>query len=731
MENNLLKQLSDIHKLQQEISSPKSSTPINDEDDYQQRIKELQRMLDTFTSEKQQLLIAHTEAMDKMQYEAEKEKERIVQIQTEHNKAIMKLTKELESSKMALEQYKNDAQSLEVQLHVLQQEVKTKERELQLSRAKQQRKVLPILPSENKEISRLKEENDFLLKDIKAKAMEIERIQELHKCEQEKYEAELKRKQQEYQEEYKRKTEDAESKISALKNRMSEEQASTKARCNIQVESTQQELKSCQLTIEKLRDRVDTAEKQSEQLLYELSQQKDLVKIKEHQLEELQRMQKTYQDEMCCIKQDKQQLELQLTQQIHQLQMKQAETKVVEEVAVMDIDCPLQADMAAIPAMSPSRQSSHSDHSYHAEIVSQMKKQLEDLQMCLIQQHTTSGKKNGNELTLVQELLEINASLKEHLQREQKERVKELAALGEKDLKMQALTESEKKHRLQENNAVMKRLEQNLQFLQQKSEECICSISDKIQAANARLMERMKKKKVCETGSRNYISRAEVSCKPKDEHLHFTQDRQRMHERDLQHSVTVKKSDISVWDKPLFTSHQTQVPCNMVQEPLVVMKNAESCHSGSVQEEDEDVIDGNETDGQLVESQKENCRKEAEQEIQGKTPEYMVHFQKAIKCPEPSTCITDLEVGEPLHKAQHTAVNETVIMMQSVDTTMQQDYAVTSREHQELKPEKKVRCLYPHPHETGYWTFYVCVRYGGIDRFTHTNVNAEMKHGCE
>jgi hypothetical protein len=673
MEYNLLKQLSDIHKLQNEVSSNMNSSSTSllelttgaavqadqkseTDTDYQHRIHSLQHKIDVFTTEKEHLLTAHREAMDKM---AEEEK-KVIETETEHNKAILRLTKELKSSKMALEQYKNDAQSLEVQLNELQQEVKTKDRELQILQGKQQRKVLPILPSENKEFSRLKEEKECLLKDIQVKSAEIERMQELQTTELERYEADLERERQDCQDKLETVTKDAERKIIAFKTKMSEEQALFKMRCNIQVESTQQELKSCQFTLKKLKGIVETAEKQSEHLLFQLSQQRDAVKVKESRIEELENMQKQYQDEISSIQQDKQELELHLNEHINQLQselqivkseLRLGQTGVVETVP--DITCSFEVQMPHTPVIT-SRQSFHSDLAYNVEIVSQMKEQLEDLQMCLVQQNSYSSTKN--ELALVQQLLEINTSLKEHLERERTERLKEIATLEDKDLQIQALARGEEEYRACLNDSILKGLERDLYNFQQQSEARLSSFSEKLKVANASVLsfiERMKKNRESIVRAETFTSDelhksqvAEVCCRSEN-------DRQRRkHEEELDHLVTDKKREITEFDEQLFQEEAADI--SGPRYPVHMKNDSFSISSGS--EVHRDVTDGNET-----------------------------HEEIKMRVPENSAHRSPVEINNNPRIPVYESVE---VLMQYDDTALQHDFMVTNK-HPQDQPEQK------------------------------------------
>ena len=691
MGKNLFKQLSDIHKLQHELSSNSMSpnyvtsqqeSTKDDEDlqgplkgpdiNYKQKLSVLQHKIDILVSDKQQLLVVHKEAMDKIRSEAEKEKQKVIETEAEHQKKVLRLTTELSSSKMALEHYKNDAQSLEVQLHQLQQEVKAKERELQVFRGKQQRKVFPAVPSENKEYLRLREENESLQKDIQFKSAEMERIPAFHNFHLVKYEAEMEKERQEYQNELQRVTEDAESKISTLKTKMSEQQVLIKMRYNIQLESTQQELKSCQLTMNKLMDRAEEAEKQSEHLLFELSQQRDVVRVKESHIEELQGMQKRCQDEVRSVEKEKQAIELQLREQIKQLcselqivKSQLSKTRVVEKVDVPDINCPLEAEVPDTPVMSPSRQSFHSDLTSHAEIISQMKEQLEDLKMCLVQQNSSSMKKN--ELTLVQELLEANARLKENLEREQ--RLKELGTL-EKDFEIQALAEREKEYHLQGIcfNTV-KGFEQNLQIFQGESEARICLISEKIKVANATVLSLMEKVKETCIGAHNHEQLAEVSSRPENTTVDLLP---KTSQNEQQHLLADESGEINELHEPLFNPPQMEVASRNVQGYPVEMKNVSPCMISVCG----DVTDGNVTEGQENEMQQDVHKENMP--------------RQSILVREGNTTIQQEVVNEPVEA-----------LMEYMDMASKNDFVVTNvHQDEQLEAEQQTEVEKVFAHST-------------------------------
>jgi hypothetical protein len=512
LENTENEQLRDVHKLRDKLcnaatagsptdygclSRESDAEPLDDSEgegteldenspDYQQLFYQLQHELDVSATEKKKMLITHTEALNKVQSEAEEEKQRLFSSESEQNKTILRLRKELHSSQMALEQYKNDAHSLEVQLQMLQQEIEVKDREMQLLQGRQQRKILPILPSqtvENKELTRIKEEKKSLQETINAKVAEFERHLQNEAIHRKKCEALLEERQREHQEELTKTKEGAERKVLTFQKMLSSEQTANRIRSEIQVERAEKQVKAGHFSIRNLEEKVELAEKQCKILLLELSQQKDEAQKQERQITELQDIQRKVREELFVMAREKRELEIHLEHQLHtQIAQVQSELeqKVVEEVAMEDIDLPLEGLSLTMPLRPSSRQSYQYNHE---EIVVQMKEQLDNLQMSLLQQHDSFSK--TNELTLVQQLLQTNLALKQSLEQEQKDRQREFAALNSEIETLQRRMKNDRLKVATFNNNVSEKLEKALKSLQQRTEACICTSLAKVEAASA------------------------------------------------------------------------------------------------------------------------------------------------------------------------------------------------------------------------------------------------------
>ena len=693
MESNLLKQLSDIRTLQhwletggmgqnqRESITAAKHVPVealiseggesaNTSLDYQ---NELQHKLDIMTSEKQKLLFAHEVEMQKTHSEAKKERKKCLKIENEHNRTIVRLQKELHSSQMALEQYKNDAQSLEVQLSVFQHEIKCKDKELKYLQERQQRKVLPIVPShtlEDKELSRLEKQNERLLNEIQVKVAEIERIQGLLECQQEIYENELERQTQEKLE---RMRNDADSKATAVETRTTRELALCVKHHNIHVENDEQDMKA---SLKKFNDRVETAEKKSED---HLLQQNELVKLQQSEIEELQSKQIRAQEEISCIEREKQKLKSQLIEKINledhlrsdlekvKSQLYQKQISVLEE---QDVNSPVETQLMAKPVLSPNRQSVHSDNTFHAEIVAQMKEMLEDLQMCLVLQDSSSCKKN--KLTLVHELLEANATLKENLEREQNERIKELVTLDEKDSRME-VTERENNYHLQRNhclNSAVKNLERDIALLEHQLEACIHSFSEKIGAANASIAQLIERLKVNEEYSKhaqvsqaqferdNYMYKADIPCDKQQQMYH--------------HSLNVNELSVSEPSKFLVVAHSSLTTGDDVCEHFMLTHTDGKRRISSrsmTHVNHRNLTYENGAKEQVLGLYKNGERgKQQGAEIQSnmqKLTEEICHLKEDI-------CIREREIVELQHKLE-TVVNEPVeVVVQYLDVTPQE-----------------------------------------------------------
>lgn len=560
--------------------------------DHQQLLKELQNEVDASRGAMNQMKTVHKEEMVRMKLEAGEERQKYLAYEDEQNKILMRLEKELRSSQLALEQYKHDALSLEDQLQKSRQIMKTKERELQLLQGRPQRKTLPLLPGQaldKEELMRLSEDNKKLQEDIRSMRAELEKVQEkeLQKRESQlvQHEAELEEMRHDYLLKLAVAREDGENKAAAMRTLMEKELRMSKERCEIQVEGAQQELKVSQLTIMQLNGKLELAEKQCESLLHNVSQHRDTAAIQASLIVELEERQVRLQEELSHVQRDKQERDSQLVQQadkeqelysqLGQLQslLKQSQSRqaaLAEEIAMEETDCPLEAIPLTSPTMSPSRRSFQSDHSFHEEIVTQMKSQLEDLQMCLVQQHSSPSK--VNELTLVQELLGTNSALQANLEREQAERKRELVVLERKDLQIITLMEKMEEYHselVNFKNAMLETFEQALKSLQQRSDASIHKSSSKLEAASMvilQLIETLRAREERHTSAlETLISElnqsliAQESYKEDMKQLHSTLDRSREEldhsEQELKRTLDIKESEVSELRRMLDKAH--------------------------------------------------------------------------------------------------------------------------------------------------------------------------------
>lgn len=466
-------------------------------------LEEMEPDTSVLTAEGSQQVLVHREELEQLQLEASDEKRRFLAREDELNKTITRLRKELQSSQLALEQYKSDAQSLNVQLQKSRQEISIKDRELRLLQGRPQRRVLPTQPQLlNTEETSMSWEEKKQNKNGRKAELEQESEPQNHKSQQADYEAQLEEQECKYKHQLAKTKEDAEKMFMAYQTKMEKEVHETKMRCEIQVEGVQQQLKATQLTITQMKGQLESAEKQCEQLLLEIARQKDTVAQQRNQIEELQETKVKLEEEILHTQEDIQRKEMKLLQQAETeqqlrsrlehslLQLKQSHVEQgvpVLELAMEEVDCPVEAVAPASHLTSPSRHSYQSDRSYQEEIVTQMKSQLEDLQMCLFQQHSPSSK--SNELTLVQELIETNAALQADLEREQTGRQKELEVLSVKDSEIQSLIGEVEKHHLELahfEKAVLGRLEEALKSLQQVLDTSLENSSSKVvEASNA------------------------------------------------------------------------------------------------------------------------------------------------------------------------------------------------------------------------------------------------------
>ena len=483
--------------------------------DYQRQVEELRSELDASRAAIDEQETTHREEKERLKVELEAAKGQFRVKEDEQSKTLMRLGKELQSSQLALEQYKHDAQSLEDQLQKSRQAIKTKERELQLLQGTTQRKPPPILPAQPHDNERFSEENKMLQEDMESRIAEAERAREadIQKLETQlalaqketsqlslQHEMKLEEKKREYQSELARVKGEGESKVAAIRATMERELRMSKERYEIQVEGIQQELKVGRLNTTQLQGKLDSAEQQCESLLLEVSQHRETASSQAAQFKELQQLQAQQEEELALQLKATQERDSQLAQaankervlrgqvshlqqQLRQSQQRQA--ALVEDIAMEDTDYSLQAVLPTSPIMSPSRHSYQSDRSFHEEIVTQMKSQLEELQMCLVQQQSTPSK--TNQLSLMQELLATNSTLQENLDREQVERERELALLEVRDLEIQALREKLEEHHselVDLKNAVSEKLGQTLKSLQQKSDASIDDSTAKLEAAS-------------------------------------------------------------------------------------------------------------------------------------------------------------------------------------------------------------------------------------------------------
>ena len=568
----------DVYDLEEERTES-----AEDSVDYQHLSEDLQSQLDESRLEMDQMEATHKEEVERIKSEFECEKQRYLSSAEEQNKTLKRLGKELQSSHLALEQYKHDAQSLENQLQKSRQAIKSKERELrelQLLQGRPQRKTLPLLPPVNEELMRLRDENKRLQDDIKSKVEEVIGMQKVEQSLLAEHAKELEMQTQEFHTQLAKAREEGEDKLAALRTMMEKELHMSRERCEIQIQSTQQELKASQLTITQLNNKLESAEKQCESLLHNVSQHKEAATMQASEISQLQEIKRELEKELSLMQRYKDERESQHMQQAHtKHEMKNEELQSplrksqsrVEELAIMEeIDYPLETLPLTSPMMSPSRHSYQSDRSYHEEIVAQMKSQLEDLQMCLVQQGSSPRK--ANEVTLVQELLQTNSSLQANLEREQRERERELSVLETKNSEIQALREKVEKHHselLHFQNSITDKCKQMLKSLQQKSDASIHNSSSKVEAANVVVAQLMKTLNTRDERHRSALDTlmaevkqsqiAQESYRQEVEELHSTLDSSREEldhsQQELQQTLHIKESEISELRKMLDKAH--------------------------------------------------------------------------------------------------------------------------------------------------------------------------------
>lgn len=609
-EDNLVKQLDEVHRLRDMFShsnlfptddytqttldemepqgdvydlEEERTESAEDSVDYQNLSENLQSQLDESRAEICQMEAAHKEEVERIRYEFECRKQRYLSNADEQNKALKRLGKELESSHLALEQYKHDAQSLEDQLQNSRQAMKSKERELrelQLLQGRPQRKTLPLLPPVNEELMRLQDENKRLQDDIKSKVEEVNGMQKVEQSLLVEHAKELEMQTLEYHNQLAKAREEREGKLAALRTMMEKELHMSRERCEIQVQSAQQELKASHLTIMQLKNKMESAEKQCESLLHDVSQHKEAATMQASQISQLQEIKMELEKELQRYKDARESQPMQQAHTKHgmhneelQSPLKKSQSRqeaLDKELAMEEIDYPLETLPLTSPMMSPSRHSYQSDRSYHEEIVSQMKSQLEDLQMCLV--HQGSSPRKANEVTLVQELLQTNSTLQANLEREQRERERELSVLETKNSEIQALRKKVDEHHselLIFQTSVMDKCKQMLKSLQQRSDASIHNSSSKVEAAKVVVTQLIKTLHTRDVRHRSALDTlieeveqsriTQESYRQEVEELHSTldssQEKLDHSQQELQHTLHIKESEIGELRKMLDKAH--------------------------------------------------------------------------------------------------------------------------------------------------------------------------------
>lgn len=552
-EDALARQLEDIHELKDLISSEgRASSYLRESLERQQREaaeKERQHRVsvteleDKMTSMKEELSSYITqyqraaEISEKLQEELDASRSMLTEQKREHeddvarlklqlqevkqqhsakekelNKSIVRLGKELQSSQLALEQYKHDAQSLEDQLQKSKQAVKAKEKELHLLHGQIAQHKTISQPLDDEELMMLQKANDQLKIDIEGRVEEVRRAEEeaqklrlqLASANKEismlssKHSSQLEEMRRELQTEMSRAKVEGDSQVAAVRAALERELRMSKERYDIQFEQIHQELKGSQLNYTQLQGKLESAEQQCESLLLQVSQNKETEAGLMRQVKEFQAIQTQYKEEVAHYKKSMEEKELKLTQmaeverqlkshigslqeQLRQSQRRQA--ALVDDMAMEETEFGLEALPVTSP-MSPSRHSYQSDRSFHEEVVTQMKSQLEELQMCLLQQGSPV---KSNELSLVQELISNNTVLKEELEKVQADREAEVELMAIKDLELLAL-----KTKLQQHDTVLKKLKDEvaekvdlaLKSLRKRSDSSIEDSLSKLEAAS-------------------------------------------------------------------------------------------------------------------------------------------------------------------------------------------------------------------------------------------------------
>ena len=691
-------------------------------------LEEMEPELSASTAERNQQIVVHKREIDRMKSEALDEKRRLLAREDELNKTIMRLGKELQSSQLALEQYKSDAQSLDIQLQKSRQELSSKDWELRLLQGRPQRRVLPTQPTKllnAEETPRLRENSQ------NGKKAELEQGKESEcqslRSQEAKYETQLKQQEYKYQNQLAKTKEDADKELLAFQTKMKKEIHETKMRCEIQVEGVQQQLKATQLTITHMKGKLESAEKQCEKLLLDNAQQKHTVAQQTSQIGELQETKVKLEEEMLHTQEGIQRQEMRLLQQVEveqqlrsqlehlqsQLILSQVEQGMpVVKLAMEEVDYPVEALAPASDVTSPSRHSYQSDRSYQEEIVTQMKSQLEDLQMCLIQQHSPSSK--SNELTLVQELIETNAALQADLEGEQTGRQKELEVLAVKDSEIQSLAGQTEKHNLelvQLERAVLGRLKEALKSLQQTMDPSLENSSCIVEAASnaiEQLIELMHAKQdhpastseawraKCTTSHNSYRHEAEQYHSTLDYHGEESGLEQGLKHPQSIKQVTVLEKIGTLQSKP-DQDHTTTFPQKMI--------------SRVIEEEEEEQREGreNERTSEIEEEAKKAKQQQGEsKKVAEAVQRKMQRKEEEIDLLNMQTHAKEQEIADLKRKLQ-TVVNEPVeAVIQYVETaplesvggalltSMQEDLhaAHEQRRQLEVQHEAEVKKVY-------------------------------------
>ena len=412
----------------------------------------------------------HEGKITQLKVQLHEAKEKHAAKEREHNKSIGRLGKELQSSQLALEQYKNDAQSLEIQLQKSKQAVKAKEKELQIIHGQiaQCRALAPPLSDEDLNMPWVAHEqlSVEVTETHKAREEELQKLRlQLASANKEmathssKHASQLDQTKKEFQAEIYRVKHEGEIHIAAVRCSLDREFQMSKQRYKIQIEQIRQELKGSQLNCTQLQRKLEAAEQQCETLLVQVSshtrQIEDLQSIQTGNEEKLAQYQKEIDEkkskmaQLVATESELRSHVNSLQEQLQQSQKRQA--MLINDIGVEESDGCIEVLVPTSPIQSSSRHSYQSDRSFHEEVVTQMKAQLEELQMILLQQQALVDK--SNEISLVQELLSNNAILKEEVEKSQIEKEREVELMALRDMDIEALKTS-----LQHYIALLKRL---------------------------------------------------------------------------------------------------------------------------------------------------------------------------------------------------------------------------------------------------------------------------------